>query len=147
MLRWARGRAFDADLSGQVSKLVLGDLAFTFTNWQTPSFDIWEEENGLHYYTLCVSAAALQDGAAWLAAVGEINLANAYRVEARKIYRALDGYWLADAGYYRSRVLASGARSTKELDIAVILAAIHALGEGTLHTVRDPKVQATLTRL
>jgi glucoamylase len=147
VLRWARGRAFDADLSGQVSKLVLSDLAFTFTNWQTPSFDIWEEENGLHYYTLCVSAAALHDGAAWLAAVGEINLANAYGAEARKIYRALDGYWLADAGYYRSRVLASGVRSTKELDIAVILAAIHALGEGTLHTVHDPRVQATLTRL
>ena len=33
-------------------------------------------------------------------------------------------------GYYRSRVLESGARSAKELDIAVILAAVHAGGSG-----------------
>jgi glucoamylase len=44
-------------------------------------------------------------------------------------------------------VLASGARSTKELDIAVILAAIHALGDGPAHSVHDPHMHATLQRL
>jgi glucoamylase len=59
----------------------------------------------------------------------------------------LDGYWLPEAGHYRSRVLASGQQSTKGLDIAVILAAIHALGDGLTHTVRDPHMHATLQRL
>ena len=29
--------------------------------WPTPSYDIWEEDLGLHYYTLCTAAAALGD--------------------------------------------------------------------------------------
>jgi glucoamylase len=147
VLRWARAVSFDSDLNGQVSKLIRCDLAFTCANWRAPSFDIWEEESGLHYYTLCVSAAALDAGAAWLEGMADRDLAQAYRGQAHAIRRMLDGYWLADARHYKSRVLASGSRSTKELDIAVILAAIHALGDGTPHSVRDPRMQATLTRL
>ncbi|WP_457825262.1 hypothetical protein, partial [Staphylococcus aureus] len=59
----------------------------------------------------------------------------------------LNGYWLPREGYYRSRVLASGERSRKELDISVILAAIHALGDGSAHCAHDPHVAATLERL
>jgi glucoamylase len=127
--------------------LVRSDLEFTFAHWREPSFDIWEEESGLHYYTLCVSAAALREGADWLEGVGETVLAQSYRAEAAVIHHTLDGYWLPGERHYRSRVLASGKTSTKELDIAVILAAIHALGDGSTHTVRDPHMQATLERL
>ena len=130
-----------------MSKLVRSDLAFTFAHWREPSFDIWEEESGQHYYTLCVSAAALREGADWLDDAGEPALARTYRAEAKIILRVLDGYWLPEAGHYRSRMLASGQQSTKELDIAVILAAIHALGDGLTHTVRDPHMHATLQRL
>ena len=147
VLRWARSHSFDSDLSALVRRLVQSDLAFTFGHWRKPSFDIWEEESGLHYYTLCVSAAALREGAGWLDGVGESTLARAYRAEADVIHRVLDDYWLPAQGHYRSRVLASGARSTKELDIAVILAAIHALGDGPTHSVRDPHMQSTLQRL
>jgi glucoamylase len=127
--------------------LVRSDLAFTFAHWREPSFDIWEEESGQHYYTLCVSAAALREGADWLEGVGESALARTYRAEAAVLYHTLDGYWLPEERHYRSRVLASGQRSVKELDIAVILAAIHALGDGSTHTVRDPHMQSTLERL
>ncbi|MFL6605416.1 MAG: glycoside hydrolase family 15 protein [Steroidobacteraceae bacterium] len=147
VLRWARSHSFDSDLSALVSRLVQSDLAFTFAHWREPSFDIWEEENGLHYYTLCVSAAALREGAGWLDGIGESALARSYRAEADSIHRMLDDYWLPAHGHYRSRVLASGARSLKELDIAVILAAIHALDDGPTHSVRDPRMQATLQRL
>src|SRR5262249_50433910 len=101
----------------------------------------------LHYYTLCVSAAALREGAEWLDSNGENELAGSYRREAQVIHRMLDGYWLPEAGHYRSRVLTTGARSAKELDIAVILAAIHALGDSSTHTARDPRMHATLDRL
>jgi glucoamylase len=147
VLRWVRIHSFAAELRALVSKLVRSDLAFTFAHWREPSFDIWEEESGQHYYTLCVSAAALREGADWLDEAGEPALARTYRAEAEVIARVLDGYWLPEAGHYRSRVLASGQQSTKELDIAVILAAIHALGDGLTHTVRDPHMHATLQRL
>jgi glucoamylase len=147
VLRWVRAASLDSGLEARVGRLVRSDLAFTFTCWRRPSFDIWEEENGLHYYTLCVSAAALDEGSSWLEQTDDRELARSYRATANMIRQTLDGYWDADAGYYKSRVLATGARSAKELDIAVILAGIHALGGGNTHTVRDPRMQATLARL
>jgi glucoamylase len=147
LLRWARTTSFDSDLGVAVSALVCADLAFTRKRWREPSFDIWEEEKGLHYYTLRVAAAALEEGAGWLDERGEGAQAQVCRADAQTILRMLDGYWLADQGYYRSRVLDSGARSAKELDMAVIFAALHASGNGETHSVHDVRMQATLARL
>ena len=87
----------------------------------------------------------------WLFFWRDLSIARTYRTEAEVICRALDGYWLPEERHYRSRVLASGKRSTKErakdLDIAVILAAIHARGHDSTHTARDPHMHSTLQRL
>jgi glucoamylase len=137
-LRWGRSTALD----DEAAELIRTDLSFTLNHWRKPSYDIWEEESGQHYYTLCVSAAALSEGAEWLEAGGDRVQADACRAASTEIRRVLDEFWSPDEGYYRSRMLASGARSTKELDIAVILAAIHARAEPL-----DPRMLATLVRL
>lgn len=150
VLRWVASLAVDAAIADETAALIRSDLAFTAEHWRSPSFDIWEEEQGLHYYTLRVSAAALDEGAGWLTAQGDHGTAQHYRDEARVILQMLDGFWLAGDDYYRSRVLHDGTRSVKELDIAVILSAIHAAPEasvGTSHSVADPRMQATLARL
>ena len=143
--RWIRDVPMDSGLAAAAARLVRADLEFTRESWPTPSIDIWEEEKGHHYYTLRVAAAALEEGAAWL----DAREAELCRAEARAIFSKLDGYWLPDARHYRSRVLESGARSLKELDIAVIFAAIHGVepGQRGAHTVHDPRMQATLARL
>jgi glucoamylase len=147
VLRWMHRTPLDAELSAAASTLLHADLAFARRYARVPCFDIWEEDLGLHYYTLCVSAAALDQGAEWLDAHGERALAGDYRNEAASIYTTLDGYWLEQEAYYRSRVLPSARRSSKELDIAVVLAAIHALGRPANHSARDPRIHATLARL
>lgn len=147
LLRWARSASFDAHFEVEMSALIDADLAFSATHCQRASYDIWEEELGLHYYTLRVSAAALSEGADWLSGRGEGARAQICRDQARAVLRQLDGYWLADEGHYRSRVLDTGLRSTKELDIAVILAAIHCDPVEEAHGVFDPRMQATLGRL
>jgi glucoamylase len=147
LLRWARHSPPTGPLAEEMAKLIRADLAFTFERWSAPSYDIWEEDLGLHYYTLRVSAAALAEGSVWLKARGDDALATVYIRESETILRKLDGFWLEEEEHYRSRVLHSGARSVKELDIAVILAAIHAEGEGDTHTVRDVRQHATLARL
>jgi len=147
LMRWMRSATFDAGTRVVASELIRSDLAFAFSHWREPCFDIWEEESGRHYYTLCVSAAALEEGARWLQEQGEHGGAQIYGTEVAEIRRALDGFWLQGAGYYRSRVLASGARSAKELDIALILAAIHAGGSAGAHTVHDPRMHSTLAQL
>ena len=147
VVRWGRMTPLD----DEAAELIRTDLAFTLNHWRKPSFDIWEEESGQHYYTLCVSAAALSEGAEWLAARGDRAQADACRAASDEIHRALDEFWSPEGGYYRSRMLASGARSMKELDIAVILAAIHASAdprrEPRAHGPLDPRILATLARL
>jgi glucoamylase len=147
LLRWSRSTRFDTPLAAAVSTLLRADLAFTQKHWRDACFDIWEEEKGLHYYTLCIAAAALEAGASWLAQHGSEAQAQTARDDATCIRRSLDDYWLEDPGYYRSRVLAAGQRSAKELDIAVIFAALHGDGAGRAHGVHDPRMHATLARL
>ena len=147
LLRWTRSARFGPELSAAVSALLRADLAYTRKHWRDPCFDIWEEEKGQHYYTLCVAAAALEAGARWLQEHGNEQEAQAAATQVAAIRQALDGYWLADEGYYRSRVLDSGQRSAKELDIAVILATLHGSGSAIPHSVHDVRMHATLARL
>jgi glucoamylase len=147
LLRWEPHAVADPTLGEPLAQLLRADLDFTARHGRKPCFDIWEEESGLHYYTLCVSAAALEQGARWIEARGERERACAFRDEARSILAQLDGYWLEREGHYRSRVLDSGARSAKELDVSVLLGVLHAGRQEGSHSVRDPKVHATLERL
>jgi glucoamylase len=147
VLRWTRDISFDSDLGAESSELLRADLEFTCSHWHEPSYDIWEEEQGLHCYTLCVSAAALEAGADCMERGGDREAARSYRAQAHDIRRTLDGFWLAEAGYFRSRILSSGNRSPKELDISVVLGAIHAAGDAIAHTARDPRMQSTLAQL
>lgn len=142
-LRWLERAAVDAATEAEAADLVTADLAFTRERWRAPSFDIWEEDSGQHYYTLCVAAAALLSGADWFVARGADAQAEACRIEAESMRQVLDEFWMPDRGFFRSRVLASGLPSSKELDIATLLAAIHT----ELGLVHDPRMQANLERL
>jgi glucoamylase len=153
VLRWLRALrshgaclAVAADTLADAERLLRIDLALTASHWREPSLDIWEEELGHHYFTLRVSAAALQQGADWLCAAGATE-ATALRAEAEAVRAALDGYWLPDEAYYRSRIMPPGASSTKMLDVAVILSVIHAGDAEGPHSAHDPRLHATLAKL
>lgn len=148
-LRAGRDREDDTTrrAMADAERLLRIDLALTAAHWQEPSHDIWEEEPGLHYFTLRVSAAALRVGSRWLDDAGETAEASALRTVSAAISETLDRFWREDAGYYRSRIALPGTASTKERDIAVILAAIRGEDGDERHSVRDPKMHATLDTL
>jgi glucoamylase len=147
LLRWLQSVSLPPAVRTCASELLRIDLAFTRNHWRDHCYDIWEEEKGQHYYTLCVCAGALEAGATWHERHDEAALADSSRLHAKAIRELLHGYWLETSGYYRSRLLDLGRSSTKELDIAVILAAVHAPTDATTHSVRDPKMHATLDAL
>jgi glucoamylase len=155
LLRWSRLDGLDGALRASLAELLRADLAYALAHAREPCFDIWEEEQGLHYYTVRVTAAALSLGATWLERNGGHELGQACRTQAQALTALLDSFWLEPEGYYRSRILPSAARSSKELDIAVILAALHAgdaaggdgSGDDGRHSVHDPRMYATLARL
>lgn len=148
LLRWSRsGTPFDAALEADCATLLRDQLAFTLDRWAMPCLDLWEEEQGHHYYTLRVQAGALEEGAAWLIERGDIELAARCRDIAEKILRRLDGFWCEDEGIYESRERQGGARSDKACDSAVILAAIHAGAFAGPHSMADERMHRTLRRL
>jgi glucoamylase len=146
LLRWRRCAQADPVLSGELAALVTADLEYVSRHALMPCIDIWEEELGLHYYMLCVSAAALIDGAAWLAGADPARAASLATLGA-SLLQKLDGFWMDAEGYYRSRLLADGRRSAKELDISVLLAVLHAGRTQGAHSPADPRVHSTLVRL
>lgn len=135
-----------AEALADAERLLRIDLKLTAAHWREPSVDIWEEELGHHYFTLRVSAAALNAGAEWLRAAGEPEAAE-LRAEAQAIRETLDGYWLPHEAHYRSRIMPPSVTSTKLLDIAVILAAVHAGDDDATHSARDARMHATLEKL
>jgi glucoamylase len=128
-------------------RLLRNDLTLTAAHWRARSFDIWEEELGLHYYTLRVSAAALARGAEWLQRAGEPHAGDTLRAQAHTIRGTLDDFWMSEGNYYASRRLPPGTASPKTLDIAVILGAVHSADDDETHSARDPRMHATLGRL
>lgn len=124
---------------GEAAALLRRDLGFVLRHARKPCFDIWEEEFGLHAYTLRVSWAALVEGAAWLAARGEARQAERCRAEAAVIETMLGDFWTEEQAHIRSRKVEGGAPE-KLLDMAVILAANHA-------RVGGDRYVATLKRL
>jgi glucoamylase len=147
LLRWQNTLRFEDELASAADALLRADLRFTLRHWREASFDIWEEEKGLHYYTLRAAARALQVGADWFERRGEGADAAACRSESDAIISTLDGFWREDLQFYKSRILESRAPSTKELDISVIFAAIHAGDDSATHSVLDPRMHATLASL
>jgi glucoamylase len=156
VLRWLRALRVEPDRAGEpvsaatladAAQLLRMDLALTAARWQELSFDIWEEELGRHYFTVRVAAAALTEGAEWVRAAGDEAQAAALRTQGRRALEALEPFWLEDGGYYRSRLSPPGVASTKTLDIAVILSAVRSGDGGEVHSVRDPRMHATLQKL
>lgn len=133
ILRWGVESEAEAEL-------LKSDLTFILSHARKPCYDIWEEEVGLHFYTLAVCQAALSDGAGWLHRTGELQLADNCRKEACELDRLTNEFWLPQAGYIRSRILANSP-SAKDLDISVILAANHS------NHVTDCRLSATFAAL
>jgi glucoamylase len=129
------------------ARLLANDLSFIRHRCTEPSFDIWEEELGYHYYTRLVQFAALSDGSAWLEAASDHDAARACREAADALSKPLDEHWDAEKGFYRSRLDTSPESRAKALDSSVLLAIIHARRSGGAHGPRDPKTLSTLTRL
>jgi glucoamylase len=149
LLRWWREfpeLRRDPTLDSLLIDVIRTDLAFTLARIHEPCVGIWEEGSGHHYYTQLVQAEALQRGAEWLEARGESDSVHAARLAAEETLAILDGLWSEADGFYRSQA-ATGPADAAHLDIAVILAVLHAGRAEGRHSVLDPHAQATLAAL
>jgi glucoamylase len=147
LMRWSAcaGDAFDAQTAADLETLLRDDLEFAFAVRDDACLDLWEEENGRHYYTTRVLAAALQEGAQRLFAQREIDVGARYAQTAKDLLTRLDAHWSAADGYFRAR--SADIAHAKDPDVSILLAVLHADDDGARHGCRDPRIAATLSRL
>ena len=106
--------------------LIKRDLEYVAHHWQNQSIDLWEEERGMHFYTLTVQKAALSKGAVLANRLGDASGANFYAAQAKAIDQYLQRFFDKNTGTY-VYALDVGKRlpqKTTMLDISILLAAI-----------------------
>lgn len=130
-----------------VHQIILADLDYTVETHGDKSFDIWEEKNGFHFYTLLMQSSALRRGESFVRALGDASRATLYKAASDKLEsRLLHEFW-DDA---RKTLVASLEtdpwRHTKNsnIDIAAILAIVHAgRSPDEAFSVSDDRSRAT----
>ncbi len=129
--------------------IIKKDLNYVAVHWQEPSFDLWEEVQGDHFYTRMVQRRALIEGAQLALALGDSKSARMYSRQALEIEQTIGQFWDASRGYIvatRNQVTGLNYKHSN-LDTAVILGLLHgSLNDGFL-PFSDPKVQSTIENL
>jgi glucoamylase len=105
------------------------DLEYLLYNWKIPTFDLWEESRGTHFYTLAMQRRAFVDGAALAYRMNDGGAAAAYSAEAEKVKEQMLRFFDAGKPYVVVTLDNDGGwtNKTQALDVAVIIAANHAL--------------------
>ena len=118
------------------------DLEYVAHHWQDHSFDLWEEEKGMHFYTLLSQHTALQEGALLAAELKDINAAAFYNQQSQLIGRKLRAEFIdARVGIkVTSQKSAPLGYKNSGLDVAPLLALNHTYPYQKLFSLRDPAV-------
>lgn len=129
--------------------VIKADLEFVAHHWMDPSFDLWEEVMGDHFYTRMTQWRALEEGASFAWKMGDDQAAEYYRAQAVLIRRSLDQFWSTASGYLvatKNQVAGAGDKYSN-LDIAIVLGVLHAGKRGFPFNVDDDRVIATAFEL
>lgn len=125
------------------------DLEYISHHWQDPSYDLWEEVNGTHFYTLMVQRRALIEGGLLAKNLGDNGASTWYLAQSRLIEAKLENFYNEKLGYFVPTLNYVDGVNYKhsELDTAVLLGLLHGgLNDGFL-SWDDPRIIATMDKL
>ncbi|KAI9184390.1 hypothetical protein H9P43_003443 [Blastocladiella emersonii ATCC 22665] len=130
---------------------VKADLEVVSHNLGVPNFDLWEEVQGQHFYTTLVQRRSLLTGAAFARFFNDTGAADWYQQQATPLAPVLAGFWDGARKYIGATRDRTGGLDYKasNLDIAVVLGALHAHGDATdgFYAPDADQVLATLLAL
>lgn len=129
--------------------VIKADLEYIAHHWMDPSFDLWEEVMGDHFYTRMTQWRALEEGATFARKMGDDPAAKYYGAQAALVMESLDRFWSAPQGYLlttRNQVAGAGDKHSN-LDIAIVLGVLHVGKNGFPFNVDDDRVIATMFEL
>lgn len=99
------------------------DLGFVQYRWRDPSFDIWEEVLGDHFFTRVVQSEALQRGAAFLRTHNDPSW-KALEAQHETIEQTLGEFVTPQGTVRASNHIRGGEPRYSDLDMATIMAAL-----------------------
>lgn len=123
---WAKGGAngfYKAfyEPSMPANSIIKADLEYTSHYWNQDGFDLWEEVNGLHFFTAMVQLRALREGAEFALAFGDAGAAKWYSSQAESLELFVTLFWDNTKGHLVDTL--NSPRSG--LDCALLLGSIH----------------------
>ncbi|MBY0369709.1 glycoside hydrolase family 15 protein [bacterium] len=166
LIRMAQAMARNGDSSRSRSwydgrfpsySVIKADLEFVASCWddsgpnlkEAPSFDLWEEVLGGHFYTRMVQRKALLVGAEFARSLGDRGAADHYARKAAKIEATLQEFWSEENGLIevtRGQVRGLDYKDS-QMDSAIVLAALHGSLEDGVFSPWDSRVLLTLSAL
>lgn len=127
------------------ANIIKPDLDYVASEWQNAGFDLWEEQDDLHFFTAMVQGRALREGAAFMAKAGDNSSADNYLAQEARLSELVDSFWNATGtGTFDSHL-----NSTKPTgaDCANLLASIHGSDEGAKYKPSSDKILASAATL
>lgn len=113
------GTLYQSNLDG--GSLIKTDLEWVAHHWQDTSFDLWEEVQGTHFFTLMVQYRSMVDGAKFATSMNDPGAATYYNQQAAAILSKLQTFWDVGNGYIQAY---QGVSGRSGLDCSVMLGAL-----------------------
>nr|P42042.1 RecName: Full=Glucoamylase; AltName: Full=1,4-alpha-D-glucan glucohydrolase; AltName: Full=Glucan 1,4-alpha-glucosidase; Flags: Precursor [Blastobotrys adeninivorans]CAA86997.1 glucoamylase precursor [Blastobotrys adeninivorans] len=137
-----REQLYDSDKYPQVAP-IKKDLQFVASNWSSPSFDLWEEEESAHFYTRLVQRKALLLGADFANDMGDHELSDKLKTQASKLSDTLPEFWdsARQLILYEYGPVLRGKYSYK--DISVVLGVMHGYANDNVFSYTNDQILAT----
>lgn len=103
------------------NSVIKADLEYVSHFWNRTGFDVWEEVEGMHFFTAVVQYRALREGAELASAFGDGGAKEWYTMQAELLLVFLRGFWDGDGGHLVETL--NSERSG--LDCGILLGAVH----------------------
>lgn len=160
MIKFARIQLANNDADYVIKKLYRGilpadsvikkDLEYTAYHWDEASFDLWEEEKGMHFYTLIAQYTALKEGAALASELLDEGAAQFYKEEAFKIKNYITRTFHDDVIGIKATVDKVGGGlyyKSSNIDVAVLLGLLHNYPYQDIYKFNDARVKKYIEAL
>ncbi|KAI8365637.1 glucoamylase glam [Choanephora cucurbitarum] len=130
-------------VTGTLRPAIYTDLDYVVRTWSNGCFDLWEEVNGVHFYTLMVMRRALLVGANFASRNGDSARASNYNNAANSIKSKIDSFWSSNNNYVAVSQSVTGGVSKAGYDVSTLIAAnVGSLSDG-FYTPGSERMLAT----
>ncbi|KAI8368461.1 glucoamylase glam [Blakeslea trispora] len=130
-------------VTGTLRPAIYADLDYVVKTWSNGCFDLWEEVNGVHFYTLMVMRRALVLGANFASRNGDSARSSNYLNTANSVKSKIDSFWSSNNNYVAVSQSVTGGVNKAGYDVSTLIAAnVGSLSDG-FYTPGSERMLAT----